>query len=80
MAVAAESSTEKVEERLPSGRVLPLAVLLLLLLAELTLELELELGAGVESGRYGAGWSMAAFGGLGGDEEDAAMGAAIGGR
>jgi hypothetical protein len=70
--VAAAESTEKVEER-------PATLAVLLLLAELTLELEL--GAAVVesamSGRYGAGWSMAALGGLGGVDEEEAAGAAI---
>jgi hypothetical protein len=65
--VATAESTEKVEER-------PATLAVLLLLAELTLEFEL--GAAM-SGRYGAGWSMAAFGGLGGVDEEETVGAAI---
>ena len=62
--MAAAESTEKADER-PA---------VLLLLAELTLELELgAAAASAMSGRCGAGCSMAALGGLGGVDEDAAV-------
>ena len=70
--MATAESTEKVEER-PAT----LAVLLLLLV-ELTLEFELGVVAeSTMSGRYGAGWSMVAFGGFGGVEEAVVVAAII---